>query len=153
LLIDDDRAQIEFERFAQDETRLRHDAFGGVDQQQHALDHLQHALDLAAEVGVAGRIDDVELVGAVLDRGVLGQDRDAALALERVRIHDARRRRAGPSRKTPLCLSMASTSVVLPWSTWAMMAMFRISGRVFTQISVTCLASGAALTSEACLPS
>src|SRR5579884_952403 len=27
---------------------------------------------------------------------------------------------------------MASTSVVLPWSTWAMMATLRISGRVFT---------------------
>ena len=31
------------------------------------------------------------------------------------------------SLNTLLCLSMASTSVVLPWSTWAMMAMFRMS--------------------------
>ena len=53
LVDDDDRAQIEFERLAQHEARLRHHAFGGVDQQQHALHHLQHALDLAAEVGVA----------------------------------------------------------------------------------------------------
>ena len=30
------------------------------------------------------------------------------------------------ARKTPLWRSMASTSVVLPWSTWAMMAMLRI---------------------------
>src|ERR1051326_5249792 len=30
------------------------------------------------------------------------------------------------ARKMPLCLSMASTSVVLPWSTWAMIAMFRM---------------------------
>ena len=30
------------------------------------------------------------------------------------------------ARKVPLCFSMASTSVVLPWSTWAMMAMLRI---------------------------
>src|SRR5678815_4067232 len=30
-------------------------------------------------------------------------------------------------RKMPLCQSIASTSVVLPWSTWAMMAMFRMS--------------------------
>src|ERR1039457_3469449 len=30
------------------------------------------------------------------------------------------------SRKVPLWRSMASTSVVLPWSTWAMMAMLRI---------------------------
>ena len=33
------------------------------------------------------------------------------------------------SRNTPLCQSMASTSVVLPWSTWATMAMLRRSSR------------------------
>ena len=31
------------------------------------------------------------------------------------------------ARKTPLWRSRASTSVVLPWSTWAMMAMLRRS--------------------------
>ncbi len=41
LVDHDDRAQIEFERLAQHEARLRHDAFGGVDQQKHALHHLQ----------------------------------------------------------------------------------------------------------------
>ncbi len=39
-----------------------------------------------------------------------------------------------PSRNTPLCLSIASTSVVLPWSTCAMMATLRMSERVFTAI-------------------
>src|SRR6266581_360195 len=34
---------------------------------------------------------------------------------------------ASLARKMPLCLSMASTSVVLPWSTCALMAMLRIS--------------------------
>src|SRR5215472_6498642 len=34
---------------------------------------------------------------------------------------------ASLARKMPLCFSMASTSVVLPWSTCAMMAMLRIS--------------------------
>src|SRR5436853_4424013 len=33
---------------------------------------------------------------------------------------------ASLARKVPLCCSMASTSVVLPWSTCAMMAMLRI---------------------------
>ena len=90
LVDDHDRAQVEFERLAQHEPRLRHHAFGGVDQQQHALDHLQHALDLAAEVGVAGRVDDVEFDAVVLDRRVLGQDRDTALFFERVRVHGPR---------------------------------------------------------------
>ena len=30
----------------------------------------------------------------------------------------------------PVCLRMASTSVVLPWSTWATMAMSRRSERI-----------------------
>ena len=33
------------------------------------------------------------------------------------------------------CLSNSSTNVVLPWSTWAIMAMFRISLRVFINFS------------------
>src|SRR6266446_5953841 len=33
---------------------------------------------------------------------------------------------ASLARKVPLWLSMASTRVVLPWSTWAMMAMLRM---------------------------
>ena len=31
------------------------------------------------------------------------------------------------ARKTPLCFSIASTKVVLPWSTWAIMAILRMS--------------------------
>ena len=34
------------------------------------------------------------------------------------------------ARKMPLWRSMASTSVVLPWSTWATIAMLRTSGRI-----------------------
>ena len=56
--------QAALERLAQHEARLRHRPFGGVDQQQAAVGHLQHALDLAAEVGVAGRVDEVDLGAA-----------------------------------------------------------------------------------------
>jgi hypothetical protein len=35
-----------------------------------------------------------------------------------------------PSRKAPDCHSIASTSVVLPWSTWATIATLRRSSRV-----------------------
>ena len=54
-----------------------------------AVDHRQGSLDLAAKVGVAGRIDDVDQMSVVLDGRVLGQDRDAALALEVVGVEDA----------------------------------------------------------------
>ncbi len=36
-----------------------------------------------------GRVDDVDLGAVPADGGVLGEDRDAALALERVRVHHA----------------------------------------------------------------
>ena len=89
LVDDDDDRQAERQRMLKDEAGLRHRAFKGVDQQQHAVDHLEHALDLAAEIGVAGGVHDVDLDILVVDGGVLGQDGDAALALNRVAVHDA----------------------------------------------------------------
>ena len=49
---------------------------------------MQDALDLAAEVGVARRVDDVDLGAADLEGDVLGQDGDAALAFQIVGIED-----------------------------------------------------------------
>src|SRR6185312_15593524 len=89
LVDNDDRAQIEFQRLAQYESGLRHHAFGRIDEQNHALNHLEHALDLAAKVGVAGGIDDIKFHIAMLDGGIFCQDRNAALFFERVRVHNA----------------------------------------------------------------
>ena len=89
LVDHEDHRQPRLERLAQHEAGLRQRALGGVDEQQDAVDHRQPALDLAAEVGVPGRVDDVELDVAVVDRRVLGEDRDALLALEVHRVHDA----------------------------------------------------------------
>ena len=81
------------ERLLEHEARLRHGAFGGIDQQQHAVHHVHDAFHLAAKVGVAGRIDDVDLnrlagLGIVQGNGrVFGENRDAPLAFEVVRIH------------------------------------------------------------------
>ena len=66
LVDDDDRRASQRERFAQHEARLRHRTVERVDDEQHAVDHAQDALDLAAEIGVARRVDDVDL-GAVPD--------------------------------------------------------------------------------------
>ena len=49
----------------------------------------QDALDLAAEIGVARRVDDVDARALPDDRGALGEDGDAALALQVVGIHGA----------------------------------------------------------------
>ncbi len=88
LVDDDDRLEALCQRLAGNETGLRHGALDRVDQEQDAVDHRQHALDLSAEIGVSGRIDDVDMGVAVLDRAVLGNDGDAALALDVVAVHD-----------------------------------------------------------------
>ena len=75
------------ERLAQHELRLRHRAVDRVDEEQDAVDHVHHAFDLTAEVGVTGCVDDVDLGAAVHDGGVLRHDRDPALALEGVAVH------------------------------------------------------------------
>ena len=89
LVDDDDRRAAELERLAQHEARLRHRSVEGVDDEQHAVDHAEDALDLAAEVGVARRVDDVDLGVLPADRGVLREDGDPALTLERVGVHHA----------------------------------------------------------------
>ena len=89
LVDHEDDGQPGLERLAQDEPGLGLGALGRVDQEEHAVDHGQGPLHLAAEVGVAGRVDDVELHVAVPDRGVLGQDGDALLPLQVVGVEDA----------------------------------------------------------------
>jgi hypothetical protein len=84
---------------------LRLDALGGVDDEQRALARLQRPRDLVGEVDVAGRVDEVELVGlAVLGEVVhadgLRLDRDPPLALElhgveQLRAHQPRVDRLG----------------------------------------------------------
>ena len=78
----------QLQRPAEDEAGLGHGALGGVHQQDHAVDHLQDALHLAAEVGMARGVHNVDLGVAVLDGGVLGQDGDAPLPLQVVGVHD-----------------------------------------------------------------
>ena len=61
LLITTIGLMLAVEGLAEHEPGLGHRPLGGVDQHQRAVGHLQHALDLAAEVGVAGRVDQVDL--------------------------------------------------------------------------------------------
>ena len=96
LVDEQDDGKLRLERLAQHEAGLRQRALARVDEQHDAVDHRQAALDLAAEVGVTGGVDDVDRDGTVGrvharvgDRRVLGEDRDALLALEIVRVHRA----------------------------------------------------------------
>ncbi len=76
-------------RLLEHELGLRLRAVVGIDDEQHAVDHAHDALDLAAEVGVAGGVHDVDVVALVLEGGVLGADGDALFAFEVHRVHHA----------------------------------------------------------------
>ena len=85
----DDGLEPHPQRLGHHELGLRHRPFGGVDQDDRAVDHVEDALDLAAEIGVTRRVDDVDAGVVPEDRRHLGEDGDAALALEIVGIHGA----------------------------------------------------------------
>ena len=76
------------EGLAQHEPGLGQGALGGVDEQEHTVHHGEAPFHLAAEVGMAGRVDDVDLHAVVHDGRVLGQDGDALFALEVAGVHD-----------------------------------------------------------------
>ena len=90
---DDDRAKLVLECFFENEAGLGHRALGGVHQEEHAVGHAENAFDFAAEVGVAGGVDEVDLdglaVGAgVIDGDVFGQNGDSAFAFEGIAVEE-----------------------------------------------------------------
>ena len=87
LVDHDDRLGPVLERLAQNETGLRLRAIMRIDDEQNAIDHLHDALHFAAEIGVAGRVHDVDAVSVPLKGGVLRADRDPFFALEIHRVH------------------------------------------------------------------
>src|SRR5690606_31515533 len=62
---------------------------GGVAQHDRAIDHRQDTLDLTAKIGVAWRVDDVDLDALPLNGSGLGENGDAALALQVITVHGA----------------------------------------------------------------
>ena len=89
LVDDDDDGEGEREGLLEDEVGLGHGALLGVDEEEGTVGHLEDSLDLSAEVGVSGGVNDVDGVVLVAEGAVLGGDGDAALALEVVGVHEA----------------------------------------------------------------
>ena len=80
-LVDDDHdGQTGVDGVTQHEAGLGHRALEGVDEQQGAVGHLEHALHLAAEVGVARGVDDVDLDVLVLGLAVVDVRDDGDVA-------------------------------------------------------------------------
>ena len=89
LVDDHNDLEAAFEGLAEHETGLRQRAFRRVHQQDRAVGHGQGAFDFAAEVGVAGGVNDVDLDAAPAHGAVLGRDGDAAFAFDVHAVHDA----------------------------------------------------------------
>ena len=92
-LVDEaDARDVVLGRLAPDGFRLGLDAFLAVEHGDRAVEHAQGALDLGGEVHVAGGVDQVDVVELAVavplaERGG-GVDRDAALLLFGVEVHD-----------------------------------------------------------------
>ena len=71
---------------AEQQRRLRLDALDRRDDEDRAVEDAEDAFDLGDEVGVAGRVDEVDREVADEERGDRGPDRDAAFALEVERV-------------------------------------------------------------------
>ena len=69
---DHDGLQTNLQGFLQHESRLRHRPLESVNEQQTAVGQIQHALHLAAEVGVTRSVDDIDLCSFIIDADVLG---------------------------------------------------------------------------------
>ena len=89
LINDNDRLEFVLQRLAQNKARLRLRPIVRIDNKQHAVNHFHDPLDFAAEIGVTGRIDDVNSVAVPLKGRVLRANRNSFLTLEIHRIHYA----------------------------------------------------------------
>ena len=122
LVDHDDRAEAHRERLLGDEARLRHRAVHRIDQDQH-----RSTIDSARPRRRSRRgpgVDDVDAVArqrmaVFLARMVMPRSFSWSL------LSITRSASTVRSLSVPDCFSRRSTRVVLPWSTWATMAMLR----------------------------
>ena len=115
---------------------LHLDAFDRGDDEQREVGGLQRGGDVADEVGVAGRVDDVDLVAVVLERREGERHRDAAPLLLGIEVAGGRCWSSTRPRRgiAPAVNSRASAREVLPAPPWPTRATLRIFavGNVFT---------------------
>ncbi len=88
LVDDHDGREPLLQGLPQDEPGLGERPFGGVHQEHDPVHHVQGALHFAAEIGVARRVDDIDLDALVGDGHVLGHDGDALFPLQVHAVHD-----------------------------------------------------------------
>jgi len=85
---DDDGSQSDFEGFSEDESGLRHRTFGGIDEDEATVSHTEDAFDFPAEVGVTGRVDDIDFDPLKRDGNVFGKNGDAPFPFKIVGVEN-----------------------------------------------------------------
>lgn len=83
LVDEDQRGDAQASQGAHQDAGLCLNAFDGRDDQDGAVEHVQNALNLGDEVGVAGSVDEVDGQVVDLERDDGGLDGDAALSFQR----------------------------------------------------------------------
>ena len=82
-------AQPQRKRLGGHKFGLRHRPFGRINQQNHTIHHRQDTLDLATEISVTGRVDDIDPGAFPFDGCGLGQNGDPAFAFQIIAVHGA----------------------------------------------------------------
>ena len=88
LVDDDDGVKAQLQGLLQNVLRLGHGPLEGIHEEENRINHLENPLNLAAEICVAGGIDNVDLVVLVCEGRILGEDGDPLLPLQVVGVHD-----------------------------------------------------------------
>ena len=68
---------------------MGHRAFGGIDQENDAVNHGKNALNFAAEIRVSRGVHDVDVGSFPVDGSAFGEDGNAAFTFQIVAVHDA----------------------------------------------------------------
>ena len=91
LIDDNDGLETKCQRLPRDKPGLGHRPLRRVDEQKNTVHHAKDALNLAAEIGMSGRVHQIDLGIAPPQRGILADYGDAPLPLEWVGVHHALR--------------------------------------------------------------
>ena len=93
---DHNKGKFGVQGFTQDKTGLRERPFSGINQENGPIHHAERPFHFAAEIGVAGSIDDVDLDVIPSNSAVFRGNGNAAFALQIHAVHDALGLLVGP---------------------------------------------------------
>ena len=88
LVDDDNRFQFGLQCFIQHETCLGQGTFGGIDEQDNAVCHIEDPLHLSAEIAVSRSVNDVDFGVPVTNTDIFCEDRNTPFPFEIVVVKE-----------------------------------------------------------------